>query len=203
MKARSVIFKSLLVLFLTVTGIGVSAQNLYTVNLQKSDLKVNGTSTLHDWSMDGEFFVCTLKALNSKDKLVIQKVNFSCNSTSLKSENSIMDKKAWDALKSKDFKTIVFESTDMVELVLKSNKLEGKLIGDLTLSGEKRKITVQFTGELEESGNLKFIGEAKVKMSEFGIAAPTALMGSIKTGDEIKIVYNLYFTSTSLTAKSN
>jgi polyisoprenoid-binding protein YceI len=203
MKARNTIFKSLFIFFLIVSGIGVSAQNLYTVNVQKSDLKVNGTSTLHDWFMNGEFFDCTVKALNNKDRLIIQKVNFSCNSTSLKSENSLMDKKAWEALKTKNFKTIVFESTDMVELVLKSNKIEGKLVGDLTLSGLRRKITVPFTGVIEESGNLKFNGEVKVKMSEFGIAAPTALMGSIKTGDEIRIVFDLYFTSTSLTAKGN
>jgi polyisoprenoid-binding protein YceI len=192
------IFKSLIIIFLIQSGLDVNAQNLYMANLQKSDLVVKGSSTLHDWQMDTEKFDCVVKALNDNNKLIIQKVNFSCNSTSLKSENSMMDKKAWDALKSDDFKTIQFESNEPNEFLLHDKKIQGKIVGELVLSGETRKLILPFNGEMDETGNVKLTGEVSVKMSEFGIKPPTALMGSIKTGDEITIVYDLNFSPTSL-----
>jgi polyisoprenoid-binding protein YceI len=198
METMKFIFKSLIIIFLIQSGLDVNAQNLYMANLQKSDLVVKGSSTLHDWQMDTEKFDCVVKALNDNNKLIIQKVNFSCNSTSLKSENSMMDKKAWDALKSDDFKTIQFESNEPNEFLLHDKKIQGKIVGELVLSGKTRKLILPFNGEMDETGNVKLTGEVSVKMSEFGIKPPTALMGSIKTGDEITIVYDLSFSPTSL-----
>jgi len=198
MKTMRDIFKFLIILFLLNSGINVTAQSLYTANVQKSDLKVNGTSTLHDWHMDTKNFDCVVKALNDRKKLIIQKISFSCNSTSLKSENSIMDKKAWEALKSKKYSNIHFESNEQNEFIIHENKIEGKIVGDLVLTGITRKVTVPFTGEMDEIGNVELNGVVKIKMSDFGIEPPTALMGSIKTGDEISILYDLNFTPTSL-----
>jgi len=204
MKINRLIFNSLFIISLIFSGIDGYAQSLFTANVQKSNLIVNGTSTLHNWHMDAEIFDCAVKAINAKNKLIIQKVSFSCNTNALKSENSIMDKKAWDALKAKDFKTIHFESNEPNEFSILQNKVEGKFVGELDLSGVKRKITVPFKGEVDELGNYKMIGEVNVKMSDFGIEAPTALMGSIKTGDEIKIVYDINFNqSTVISANVN
>jgi polyisoprenoid-binding protein YceI len=198
MKTMKLIFKGLIIISLILSVLDVNAQNLYQANVLKSDLKVNGTSTLHDWHMDTENFECVIKALNEDNKLLIQKVNFSCNSNSLKSENSLMDKKAWDALKSKDFKTIQFQTNEPVEIKLQDRMVEGNLVGELIMSGQKRIINVPFKGEVDETGNLKFSGMVSVKMSEFGIEAPTALMGTIKTGDEIKIVFDLNFNQSGM-----
>jgi len=204
MKMKRLIFNSLFIISLIFSGVDGYAQSLLMANVQKSNLIVNGTSTLHDWHMNAENFDCAVKALNAKNKLIIQKVSFSCNTNSLKSENSIMDKKAWDALKAKDFKTIHFESNESNEFSLQDNKVEGKFVGELDLSGVKRKITIPFKGVVDELGNYKIIGEIIVKMSEFGIEAPTALIGSIKTGDEIKIVYDINFNqSTVISANVN
>jgi polyisoprenoid-binding protein YceI len=204
MKTKRLIFNSLFIISLIFSVVDGNAQRLYMANVQKSDLKVKGTSTLHDWHMNAENFDCAVKASNAKNKLIIQKVSFSCNTNSLKSENSIMDKKAWDALKAKDFKTIHFESNELNEFSLQDKKVEGKFVGELDLSGVKRKIIIPFKGEVDELGNYKITGEIAVKMSEFGIEAPTALMGSIKTGDEIKIVYDINFNqSTAISANIN
>ena len=198
MKTMRFIFKSFFIVFLIISGIEVKAQSLYVANLQKSDLKVNGTSTLHNWHMDTDIFDCAVKASNEKNKLIIQKVNFSCNSNSLKSENSLMDKKAWEALKSKDYKTILFETNEPTEYTIQDKKVDGKLTGEIVLSGVKRKITIPFKGEVDELGNIRFAGEVNLKMSEFGIEAPTALMGTIKTGDQITILYDFSFNQSSM-----
>jgi polyisoprenoid-binding protein YceI len=202
MKIMKSIFKSLIILSLIISVIDVNAQNLYQANVQKSDLKVNGTSTLHNWHMDTGNFDCVVKVSNEKNRLIIQNVIFNCDAVSLKSENSIMDKKAWEALKSKEFKTIKFETTEPNEFIIHDNQVDGKLSGELILTGVKRKITIPFNGKADDQGNYKIIGEVNLKMSDFGIEPPTALMGSIKTGDEITITYDLNFNQTNMISEN-
>jgi polyisoprenoid-binding protein YceI len=193
MNKMKLILTGSFLIYLIISAYNINAQNIYISNVSKSDLVVNGTSSLHNWHMKSENFECSVKAINEKNKIVIEDVNFSCNSTSLKSESSLMDKKAWDALKANNFKTILFKSLKTTELNLKNNKIEGNLDGDLIMTGEKKRISLPFEGEIDEDGNLKLWGDVKVKMSDFGIEPPTALMGSIRTGDEINIEFNLSF----------
>ena len=202
MNKLTIIFKSLIIFSLIVSGIDGNAQNQYLLNVQKSDLIITGTSTLHNWHMDTDIFDCVVKALNEKNKLILQMVNFSCNSTSLKSENSLMDKKAWEALKATDYKIIQFESNEPIEFTIQDKKVDGTIKGELVLSGVKRKITIPFKGEVDELGNIKLTGKVNVKMSEYGIEAPTAFMGTIKTGDEITILYDFSFNQSNMISAS-
>jgi len=202
MRTLRSVFKSLIIILLIGSVNDISAQNIYLANTQKSDLKINGTSTLHDWVMDTENFDCVFEAQIDNTKIKIKKVKFSCNTTSIKSENSIMDKKAWEALKSKDFKTILFETDEMNEFIVSDRKVEGKLIGNLLLAGEKRKITLQMMGKMDELGNMEFTGQVNIKMSEYGIIPPTAVMGTIKTGDKITIIYDFSFNQSNVFSKN-
>ena len=72
-------------------------------------IAIKGTSTLHDWQMD-------LTSFNSGFHLdqvgsVIEgfdNVTFRCKATDIKSESSLMDKKAYDALKADDYPFITY-----------------------------------------------------------------------------------------------
>jgi len=189
---------TILLLILFIFSTTIFAQNVLKSNIQKSDLIVKGTSSLHDWNMVSNKFNCSITVQNNAEMVLINDVKFTCNSNSLKSENSIMDKKAWDALKTDEFKFIQFNSNELIELKITSKKTEGKIDGELILLGIKKKISLPYKSELDELGNLNIKGEISIKMSEFSIEPPTALMGTIKTGDVITISFQVVFDQINL-----
>jgi len=186
----------LLLTFVFYTNILLS-QSILQSNVTKSDLIVKGTSSMHDWVMTAEKFNCSVLVNNTGNTFVIKDVNFTCNST-LKSDNSIMDKKAWDALKTKEFKSIQFASKEVIAINSTNQKTEGTIQGELKLKGITKKISLPYKGELDELGNLNIKGDLKLKMSEFGIDPPTALMGSLKTGDEVTVSFQIVFDQINL-----
>lgn len=185
-----------LLMFVFYTNILLS-QSILQSNVTKSDLIVKGTSSMHDWVMTAEKFNCTVAVNNTGNSFVIKDINFNCNS-SLKSDNSIMDKKAWDALKTKEFKSIQFESKEVIAINSTNQKAEGAIQGELKLKGITKKINLPYKSELDNLGNLNIIGDLKLKMSEFGIDPPTALMGTLKTGDEVTVSFQIVFDQINL-----
>jgi polyisoprenoid-binding protein YceI len=64
--------------------------------------------------------------------------------------------------------------------------------GNLTVSGVRRTVTMDVGITVVEAGKkLKLNGVVPLKMSTFGIEppAPKAALGVIKTGDDVKIVF--------------
>lgn len=176
----------------------LQVNNLFSqVNIQpdfkKSSITVKGTSSLHDWKMATENFNCSIAVMGKEDKYQIGDVAFSCNSTSLKSDNSIMDKKAWDALDAKKYSTIRFESNQLFEIKSKDKTTEGQLTGELELNGIKKTLLVPYKGETEQNGDVIVKGDVTLKMSDFGIVPPTAIMGTLKTGDMVTVSFTLVF----------
>jgi len=155
---------------------------------------VKGTSSLHDWVMD-------LKVIQSGFMLVregnnvkgVDNISFSCKARDLKSESSIMDKKAYDALKAKEFPDITFKGTSVTGFVSSGKKFSGKLIGNLSLAGVTHEITVPFTGSFSDSKTVNIESSAELTFRGFGMNPPTAMLGTLKTGDKVTILFNLQY----------
>jgi hypothetical protein len=169
------------------------AEDSYRIVDTESSIKVTGSSTLHDWHMELKKMNCEVKAvLNEKQNLIVSAIDFSCLSTAIKSESSMMDNKAYEALKVDKYKNITFNSNGKSELIVNGGTLKGPIPGELFIAGSNKKINIPFDGEID-GNTIKLEGAVKVKMSEYGITPPTAMMGTIKTGDEITIHYHLVF----------
>lgn len=186
---------SVLILFQSIFSY---AQDKYVLNNEKSSLKVTGTSTLHDWHMDANIFSGEFTALfNEQNDLVISSGDFVCDAVSITSDNSIMDDKAHDALDTDRFKQIKFNIGQKNELVINGGTIDSKISGVLQISGQKKIVLLPVSGIIEEEENINFNGQVVVKMSSFNIKPPTALMGTIKTGDEVTIHYHFIFKKVS------
>jgi polyisoprenoid-binding protein YceI len=173
---------------------GVFAQNTYRLAQANSSLVVMGTSTLHDWEMSARNITANMTV--NKDGTSIQKIEnvyFSVKSDNIVSDNSIMDSKAHDALKAEKYPTISFNMASVNNLVSSGNTIKGSLSGNVTIAGVTKNITLPFTGTLQGNG-IQVTGSKSLKMSDFNIKPPTAMLGTLKTGDEIKIDYKLEFT---------
>lgn len=144
--------------------------------------KIQGTSSLHDW----EEQVTEYGITGTKNGQTIQNLEVKVTVKSIESGKSIMDDKTFEALKADKFPFITMKAK---ELKMVNGKIEGK--GLLELAGKLQEITI--TGEYGASGTNAFIvkGTIPLKMTDFGIDPPTAMFGTMTTGDAISILYDL------------
>lgn len=166
---------------------------IYELSPTGNKAVITGTSSLHDWEMDITQFMSGFM-LNREGNSVknIEDVTFSCNAKDIKSDNSIMNKKTYDALKAEKFPEITFTGTSVTNLVSDGNNIKGTLNGKLTLAGQSHNITVPFTGIMSER-SLSINSSAEMTFSGFGMAPPTAMLGTLKTGDKVKVTFNLQY----------
>ncbi|WP_370000070.1 YceI family protein [Winogradskyella sp.] len=170
----------------------ISVAQTYNLNNDTSFLEVHGTSSLHDWHVDAETQNGKITVSNLDD-LQLDALSFSVMSESLKSGKSGMDKNTYKALKTDKHKTITFKmsSVKSIELVSDSN-YKVTVIGDMTISGVTKSIAIDLKLELKEN-KILIEGEKSMKMTDYGIEPPKALLGTIKTGDDIKIIFKTVF----------
>ncbi len=183
----------LLVLLLSAGLFGLVAQSDYSINNSESKIMVAGTSNLHDWELVAQNLSSELVLIEG-EKIIsdIRNVSFTMKAENLQSDNSIMNKKTHNALKADKYKTIQFSPSNIVNLKTNGNSFSGVARGQLTVAGKSRSVEIPFQGKL--SGNaLEITGEKEIRMSDFGIDPPTAMLGSLKTGDIVTVKFVLEY----------
>ncbi|MDG1572749.1 YceI family protein [Robiginitalea sp. M366] len=168
----------------------------YRIQNQKEDLLVTGTSTLHDWEITAESKTGTLQLDATGELPAITKLDLSVEAESLKSGKESMDNNTYKALNTKSYKQIRFQLDRMskIEIVAASgNRYKATLHGKLTIAGKTRDIDLECQLTLTDS-QIVLKGAKPLLMTDFGIDPPKALLGTIKTGDQIEILFNTVWT---------
>jgi hypothetical protein len=189
-------------LFLIISAETMS-QTSYILNPENSKMTILGTSTLHDWQMEVKDIDCSMALITEGENIRgIQDTWFSCITSSIVSDYNIMDKKTHEALKAEKFSNIIFRMINgkvfFHFLSMTENEFKGTATGFLSLAGQTKEIKVPFHGNLLENGQVKVEGKVDLKMSEFKVDPPTAMLGTLKTGDEISIIYSLELQKTMI-----
>jgi polyisoprenoid-binding protein YceI len=163
-----------------------------------SKVKVDGTSTVHDWTVESLIVKGTMEvpadfASNPAAAAKNTKVEVTIPVRSLKSGKTAMNNIMWEAMKMKDHPNIEYK---LIELTPKSGGAQGGSAqfdakGTLKVAGVTRTNTMPVTIEKLADNKAKATGTTTVKMTDFGIKppAPTVGLGFIKTGDDVKIAF--------------
>ncbi len=192
------------IVLVTMSCLVSMGQQEYALNSANSKLTIKGTSSLHDWTMEAHDPACT--SFFETENSVLKKVNqvaFSCRVEKILSgESSIMDSKAKEALKVKSFPVITFKFASLNDIKsLAGNHFEGKITGTLSMAGKAKSVTIPFSGNMV--GNKVLIkGNVPIKMSDFGITPPTAMLGALKTGDNLVLDYSFEFNPSANSTKT-
>jgi polyisoprenoid-binding protein YceI len=170
------------------------AQEKYKLVQDKSTLKVKGTSTVHDWEMVAEKVNSELLvAFNDQGNFEFKDVSVACEAEKILSDNSIMDSKTHNALKASKHPTISFKMKSLSNFKIDDSSFSGEINGYVKIAGVTKSIKFRFTGNIINRDKIQVDGVVPLKMSDFDIEPPTAMLGALKTGNEVEIEYTFYF----------
>ena len=177
-----------LLLFLTL-GWSAMAQNAQSI--KDVTMSVNGTSSLHDWTSAVTDVSGTASLEVADGKLTdIQSLSLKIKVEGIEStKGRIMDGKTYKALESDDHPYITFKLAS-AKITPKGDKIQVVATGPLTIAGSTKTVNIAATGAYK-GNNIHFSGSKALKMTDFGIDPPTAMLGTLKTGDDITIDFSL------------
>lgn len=193
---KSLLTTAFLVLF-TASG-GLMAQSDTYELLDKSTMQIEGTSTIHDWTADVQEFNTSI-TINS-NALESEKVSSPVESFSLtvpvkkiESGKGGMNSKIYGALKEKKHPNITF-TLSAAEISGTGNAtVQLNVKGALTIAGTTRNISLPVESTLLEGGTYKFSGSYELNMKDYNVDPPSAVFGTIKSGEKVTISFELYF----------
>lgn len=183
------------ILLLAVSLGEIAAQTVYQSNATQTTIK--GTSTLHDWEMTSSKGQTKATFKVEGDQVTgITALTFTVLAESLKSDRSGLDKNAYKALDTDKHKNITFSMASGTVTSTGKNTFQVKATGNLTIAGTTKQTTITANGQFNPSDkSVSVKGATKFKMTGYQVKPPTVMMGTIKTGDEITIDYNLKLTA--------
>lgn len=183
--------QTVLLIALTIASTtAIKAQSLSLTGTNNS-VVVSGTSSLHDWEMILSGFNASTK-LNQQDdgSMVLESAVFTANANNLSSDNSLMDKKAHEALNAKKAPEISFRQSETVTIPAGGEK-SLRIKGNLKIAGQSKSVTIPVNVTPQSNGSLLVKGTLPITMSDYKMDPPTAMFGTVKAGDEVKVNFNI------------
>ena len=170
-------------------------------------LKINGTSSVHDWEVktrliggkiewDSSFPLDSLMA--ELPKLTkTPKVSVIIPVRNIESGKQRMNEVMHGALNAQKHKYARYSLKEM-KLAKTKRKAGGPLVfdtkGTLRVNGRTAPVSMQISITKAEGDKLEVSGNTKLKMSQFGVVppAPKIALGLITTGDEVSVEFNWF-----------
>jgi polyisoprenoid-binding protein YceI len=173
------------------------AQTKYKIQETKDiDMKLSGTSTLHNWTMETQTFTGEAQfgfksgniQLNS-----IKSLSFNLNVTDLKSGEKGLDKNAYKALKTDQYKDIVYKLSSAVIMPEKNGRYLIKTQGNLSIAGVTKDVAMDVYAVVNKDGSITCTGSDKLLMTDYQVKPPKFMLGAMKTGDAITLNYTIVY----------
>ncbi len=193
-------FRKIVLLLIYLTGVStiLFAQANYKIAESKEiEMKLSGTSTLHDWVMNtntvsGEAKFDFMEGSNSQ-LTSLESLSFSLIVQNLKSDSKGLDKNAYKALKTNKYKNIFYLLTTAIISPISENKYLLKTEGELTVAGVTKKIYMDVNCLINANGTITCNGKYKLNMTDYHVKPPSFMFGAMKTGDAITLDFNMVY----------
>jgi len=154
----------------------------------ETQLFIDGTSSLHDWTCDIERATggFTTFAADESTLFSIETGFVSINVDDIECGKGTMNKKLRNALTINEAESIEFALTAASIIPAEGSALVMDLSGDLSIAGTTRPVFLTATGS-STNGTIHMEGSYSLLQTDFGVDPPTALLGRLKTGDKVTI----------------
>lgn len=181
-------------------GAQAAAQSVNMTIRPESKVSLAGSSNVHDWA-------CTSSSLNATIALdsgyqthaftsierPITKVAVTIPVKSLKCGHGKMDENMYKALKAEQYPeiTYVLGTYEVDPTKTGTDTFAARTTGELTVAGRSVTVQIPITAVRQDGGWMKGEGTARMKMTDFGIKPPVAMLGALRTRDEITVTFNV------------
>lgn len=167
-----------------------------------SRVVVEGDSNAHPWSCATSVVkvASALAELQAPEgapavhelRLVIPVGQLNCG-------NGTMEEKLRDALKAEQFPDLAFVLTSMKESAATGATRSYQVIGNLTIAGKTRQVAFPLQATPAPDGTLASTGDVTLLMSDFGVEPPSAMLGLLRTADQVVVKLQLRVKLAALT----
>lgn len=190
------------------TGTVAAQQTARVTVAPDSKLWIEGTSNLHAWSCSASTFEARIDldsaaaaSLTVAPPKALKRVEVKVPVKSLKCGHGGMDDNLYKALK-------VDGSSEISYILATFDAAPGEVkdtftlhtLGTLTIAGAENKIAMDVSATRMADGTIKASGVVPIKMTDYGIQPPTAIFGRLKTGDEVKVNFELTVGAKAISA---
>jgi polyisoprenoid-binding protein YceI len=178
------------------------AQSVYKLNGSKEiAMKLSGTSTLHKWDMNATIFSgkasFVFKPGSETELTSLKSLSFILLVANLSSGEKGLDKNAYKALKTGQFKDIVYKLASATVSPETGDKYLLKTHGDLTIAGVTKEVTMDVTCVVNSEGLITCTGVHTLNMTDYGVKPPKFMLGAMTTGDAVTLSYTMVYKKTS------
>jgi polyisoprenoid-binding protein YceI len=194
-------FRSFLMLpiVIFISAAVIPGKNIYTLDGNYS-VTINGTSNLHSWNETVENVSGSgVVTWNTNGSLDLDSLKIRMKVHSIKSDaGSIMNNNTYKALKADAYPEIIFTLKAPVKSIQTNSSVTIVTAkGYLTIAGVSRPVEISAKVFFQEHDKLVFQGNETIKMTDYGVDPPTALFGTLRTGNEVIIKYKTSFILSS------
>lgn len=164
--------------------------NAQTLTIKSSTMTIDGeTNVNHDFTTKVTQLSGKMTVVNNR----LQSLTVEIPVRSIISGEKLMDKKTHETFDPSKNPTINFTMMELNSLRVEDDHLAVTVTGNLYMGGETKKVTLKATGKEVSPGVYTFQGTQPIKMSDFGMKAPTAMLGTMKTKDQVTVNYEVTF----------
>jgi len=178
------------------------ANSVALVVREDSRLWIEGTSNLHEWSCKATKLDATIsvdptwetEVASSVTNLatLMKRVDVQIPVQSIKCGKDKMDKLMYEALKAKEA-----ESVSYIAGSFEATPGETKdsfivhTTGTLRIAGKENPVRMDVRAERLPDGTVRAQSELPILMTDYGVKPPTALLGTLRTGNRVTVKFEL------------
>jgi len=183
---RSLLLTAVLA-FLAVGLGGWALAQSYTFE-RSSKIWVEGTSSVHDWTCNVAQFAGTVAAEPADAGLAaLTGTSLTVPVQGIDCDNGTMNGKVRDALGSSPIRFALTSATPAAPGA--DGWFQIRATGDLTINGTTRAVQMNVRARATDGG-FRFTGQHALKMTDYGVRPPTAMLGALKTGDQVTVHFD-------------
>jgi polyisoprenoid-binding protein YceI len=187
-----------LTLLLAATFVAATERARFTP-ANASSITITGVSTVHEWSMSGSTIDGTIDIAPeivaapasaeawTSDRAALVSVKILV--ANITSPHDRMNRIMLDAMKAKNHPEVRY---DLLEARLLKGSPDAFVMttrGKLTIAGVTRDVAMDVAAARNGEKRYILTGQAPLKMTDFGITPPTAMMGTIRSADQVKVSF--------------
>lgn len=198
----------ILILLLAIFAVGLSGEESFSQITYSpesmSQLWIEGRSNVNEFECQANRYVGEATIFNQQepvelidggDNQIFLKVQI--NVDSFDCGRSRMNRDLREALKSDLFPeiTFMFERAELLGISEEDEEsLEIEVTGQLTVAGETREIHFLTKAYYLNDNQVRAVGNTTIRMTDFNVEPPTALMGMIRADEELTVNFDLIAT---------